>query len=91
MSDFKRTLNELLALIIEEQQRQLAILEQVKVICIDTNEQLSTIRSRLIEQASRQGTEIHTHEKAILDHEVRLHRVERQVEEEFGSALPDAK
>ena len=38
---------------------------------------LETMRSRLIEDASRRGEELHRHERAILGHETRLHRLER--------------
>jgi hypothetical protein len=38
---------------------------------------LDTMRSRLLEDASRRGEELHRHERAILGHEARLHRLER--------------
>ncbi len=35
------------------------------------------VRSRLLEEASRQGEELHRQNRAILGHEARLHRLER--------------
>jgi hypothetical protein len=35
------------------------------------------VRSRLLEEASRQGEELHRQNRAIVGHEARLHRLER--------------
>lgn len=37
---------------------------------------LTELRGRLIEESSRRGDEINRHQRAILDHESRLHRLE---------------
>ena len=38
---------------------------------------LDSMRSRLIEDASRRGEELHRQQRALLGHEARLHKLER--------------
>ena len=51
-------------------------LDQVIAVQVDQNQELTTIRSRLIEESSRRGEEIHRHQRAILEHEARLYKLE---------------
>ncbi len=62
-------------------------ISQLQQIAVQTADDLTTVRSRAIEQASRHGIEIHEHEKAILKHEVRITQLERHGE----SGVPDAE
>jgi len=83
MSEFKKELKAILAGMHQEQIRQGKLLEQLVVVCVESNEQIATIRSRVIEQASRHGQEIHEHEKALIKHDVRLTKIERHLDADF--------
>ncbi len=61
---------------------------QLQALAIDHAEELTTIRSRVIEQASRHGIEIHEHETALIKQDVRITKLERR----FGhDSVPDAE
>lgn len=89
--EFKEAMLDLMALVHGEQKKQNNLLEQLMVVSVDSNAEITTVRSRLIEQASRHGTEIHEHEKAILDHEARLFRVERKLDDDHGPIAIEAE
>ena len=89
--EFKESMLDLMALVHNEQKKQSNLLEQLMVVSVDSSSEITTVRSRLIEQASRHGTEIHEHEKAILDHEARLFRVERKLDDDLGRIAVDAE
>lgn len=46
-------------------------------LVIRIGEDVEVVRARLLEDASRRGEELHRHQRAILEHETRLHRLEK--------------
>ncbi len=52
-------------------------LDQVIKVHVETADEANALRSRLIESDSRRGEELHRHQQAIMEHEARLHRLER--------------
>jgi hypothetical protein len=52
-------------------------LDTLVELIIRLREDVDVVRSRIMEDASRRGEELHRHERAILEHEGRLHRLER--------------
>ena len=93
--DFRRGLLEVLLMVnrnINEMRAELrGQIQQLQALAIDHSQELSTIRSRLIEQSSRHGVEIHEHEKALIKHDVRLTTIERTLGPELDSRPPDAE
>lgn len=72
MSEFRRGLLDLLELIHLEQKAQGRRLEEITRVCVETADEIRTVRSRLIEQADRHGQEIHEQAKRIVAVERRL-------------------
>jgi len=93
--DFRRGLLEVLLMVnrnINEMRAELkGQIQQLQALAIDHAQELTTIRSRLIEQSSRHGTEIHEHEKALIKHDVRLTKIERALGSELDTRTPDAE
>jgi hypothetical protein len=46
-------------------------------LVVRLGEDVEVVRSRLIEDASRRAEELHRHQRAIVEHEARLHKLER--------------
>lgn len=94
--DFRRGVLEVLLMIHRGQQEMRSEIKdqigQLQQIAVQTADDVGTVRSRLIEQASRHGVEIHEHEKAIIKHDARLTRLERRIENGFDpDVVPDAE
>lgn len=85
--DFRRGVLEVLLMIHRGQQDMRTELkgqlQQLQALAIDHAQELSTIRSRLIEQSSRHGVEIHEHEKALIKQDVRITKIERSIGSEL--------
>ncbi len=64
---------------------------QLQEIAVRTADDVATLRSRAIEQASRHGIEIHEHETFLIKQDARITRLERRIERELGSDPPDAE
>lgn len=60
-------------------------LDQVIAGYVQTHDEATTLRARLIEESSRRGEELHRHQVALMDHEGRLHRLERKGDGKAGS------
>lgn len=46
-------------------------------LVVRIGEDVEVVRSRLLEDASRRGEELHRHQRAIIEHETRLHKLEK--------------
>jgi hypothetical protein len=60
------------------------VVGDLKGIAVDLRADMDTLRSRQIEQASRDGEVIHRHQREIQEHDGRLRKLEIQAE--AGSA-----
>jgi hypothetical protein len=76
VTTFQKEILRLLAQLNDKLNEQGERLEDVQGVLVSTAEDVSTLRSRQIEQASRDGQVQHQHQRAIQDLEGRVRKLE---------------
>jgi len=76
VSEFRDGVLEVLSMINDSIRRVEAKLDQVQVVVVETADDVTTLRSRMIEQASRDGEERQRQQRAVQEIESRLRQLE---------------
>jgi hypothetical protein len=76
MTHFEREMLRLMSMMNDKLNELGERLEEVQIVCVSNAEDASTIRSRLIEQTSRDGQTQHQHQRSIQDLDARVRKLE---------------
>ena len=76
MTKFEKELLELLSMLNEKLSTMESRLEDTQRVVVSVAEDVSTVRSRVIEDASRDGQTQHQHQRAIQELDARVRKLE---------------